>query len=251
MAPTFSQAPSQSPTRAPVGKPSFRPTIGPTSRSPTTTPTTRAPTVPTAPTMKPTVTPTSTSSPSVAPTRIPTVDVTNSPTKAPDGSGWSYNKDYTCYHAYSWMENTNKLYSTNIGTYTDIVSSGYLSSRRQLHEHTANNEIKTESTLLTTGWKVTFTGVPSYTRNFSSWDMSLISNRPNYNKDFGGSSTKAKVGTTYNFGDNIGYKSTQCTLGFWPPGPDCPEALSGEYVFPVEPAPESSNSKRVEIVFPS
>ncbi len=165
-----------------------------------------------------------------------------------------YLKDYSCYHWYSWQLNKNDNYSSAFASYTEIISSEYISSRRklqeyetnrQLHDHSTNlgTEVKVESTMLTTGWKVSFTGIPRYTRNISSWDMNLITSRPNYSKDFVGGTTKATLGTTYDFGDDIGYGSKQCTLGFWPSGPDCPEYLDGKYVFPIEPAPESSSSK--------
>jgi hypothetical protein len=249
MAPTYSQAPSQSPTKAPVGKPTVRPTASPT---------TRAPTTPTAPTVKPSRSPTTTASPTTThepslsptqgpPTVKPTVAPTSShsPTKAPDGSGFSYNQDYACYHAYSWMENTDKSYSTNIGSFTDVISSSYTTSRRKLHTHASKskNDKSVKAAALTTGWEVTFTGIPSYTRNVSAWDMSLLNSRPNKATDFKTGATTVSVGTTVNFGDNIGYKSQACTKGFWPPGPDCPEELSGDYIWPLEPAPENSTSK--------
>ena len=40
-------------------------------------------------------------------------------------------------------------------------------------------------------------------------------------RDFTTGKTTAKAGTVYSFGSNIGYSSTACTLGYWPPGPDC------------------------------
>jgi hypothetical protein len=167
-------------------------------------------------------------------------------------------KDYSCYHWYSWQLNKNDNYSSTFGAFTEIMSSEYISSSRrqlaekvatrQLHDHGApaaavnTDEVALDATLLTTGWKVTFTGIPRYTRNVSSWDMSLLNGRPNYDTDFKSGPT-VSVGDTVNFGDNIGYRSTSCTLGFWPPGPDCPDQLSGEYVWPIQPARESSSSK--------
>jgi hypothetical protein len=45
------------------------------------------------------------------------------------------------------------------------------------------------------------------------------------------------------FGEDIGYSSTACTKGYWPPGPECPAAYSGSKIFPTEPAPETTTGR--------
>jgi hypothetical protein len=102
----------------------------------------------------------------------------------------------------------------------------------------------TETVYLTTGWKVTFSGIPSYVRNITAWDLSLLNSRPNKASDFTTGSTTVKKGDLVTFGSNIGYKYySGCDKGYWPKGPDCPEDMNAKYVFPVDPAPENSTGK--------
>jgi len=144
--------------------------------------------------------------------------------------------DYSCLHWNNWKHNTNNNYSSIFKSFTDILSSSYISSssRRQL----------TSTTTLTTGWKVTFKGIPIYYHNMTEADITKLNSRPQASSDFSSNSkTTATAGTYYQFGSDLGYSSTQCTKGYWPPGPDCPSPTDRSYVFPIKPAPENSTSK--------
>jgi hypothetical protein len=176
-------------------------------------------------------------------------------------------KDYTCYHSYSWMKNTEASKSSLFSAYTDIYSSGYITNRRRLQSKPpppssgpppptsgglppppttggTGTAPTATPTYLTTGWKVTFSGIPSYVRNITAWDLNLLNNRPNGDTDFTTGSTTVKKGQLVTFGSNIGYTGKiGCDKGYWPPGPDCPSDMSAKYVFPTSPAPETSASK--------
>ncbi len=155
-------------------------------------------------------------------------------------------KDYTCYHSYSWMKNTAGTTSTLFtGVYEDITSSGYIGARRRLQTKLPPGGGSPAPTLatLTTGWKVSFSGIPSYYQNLTAWDMNMLNTRPKKSTDFNGGAPSVSQGQKVLFGANIGYKSTGCTMGFWPPGPGCPGDMKGSYVFPTSPAPETSASK--------
>ncbi len=173
--------------------------------------------------------------------------------------------DYSCLHWNNWKLNRNGNYSTIFSASTDILTSSYISTsaRRRLagtvtptrsptakpttaSPTTASPTVTSTTATLTTGWKVTFNGIPLYYHNMTSADITKLNSRPNAASDFSSSSkTTAKAGTYYKFGASLGYASTQCTLGYWPPGPDCPSASERSYVFPIKPAPENSTSKFV------
>ena len=213
----------------------------------------KAPTPTVAPTKSPaTTTAVPTKAPVTVPaTNSPTVVSTKSPTKTPTVTN-SYKdklKDYSCYHSYSWMKNIDGSKSSLFaGAYEDITSSGYTGARRRLQTKPpppsggAASPAPTVAALKT-GWKVSFSGIPSYYHNLTAWDMNLLNTRPKKSTDFNGGKTTVSQGQIVQFGANIGYKSTGCTMGYWPPGPGCPADIKGSYIFPVAPAPETSTSK--------
>ncbi len=246
-APTL--APTRTPTKAPVIAASQVPSIAPTSSAPVVAPT-YTPSVSSAPTLV-------SSSPTMAPTGSPTVAAVPT-TKI----------DYSCLHWSNWKLNRNGNYSTIFSSLTDILTSNYISSssaRRRLQlppppsgtgggtgggsgpsaaPSTKSTSTSSSTSTLTTGWKVTFKGIPLYYHNMSSADISKLNSRPKASTDFSTSGkTTAKAGTYYSFGSSLGYSSTGCTLGYWPPGPVCPSGSDRSYVFPVKPAPENSTSK--------
>jgi hypothetical protein len=161
----------------------------------------------------------------------------------PAWSAYSFNdQDYSCYHANSWMENTGKSTSSIFSSYTDIVKSHYLSGRRRLHG-VSDSETDVSTNSLSTGWQVQYRGIPSYSHKMTSTDISTLNTRPKASTDFKTGSTSAAAGTTYAWGEDIGYNSNQCSKGYWPPGPDCPAATTRTSVFTLTPKPESSSGK--------
>ena len=173
-------------------------------------------------------------------------------------------RDYSCYHSYSWMKNTAAATSSLFSSaFTDITSSGYVGARRRLQlpppppsgggtlppPPSGTSTSAPTTPLLSTGWQVSFSGIPSYLRNISLWDMNLLNNRPKKSTDFSGGKTSVKVGQSVVFGASIGYSSTGCSMGYWPPGPGCPSDMKAKYVFPISPAPEASSSKWGDYLF--
>ena len=51
--------------------------------------------------------------------------------------------------------------------------------------------------------------------------------------------SSAVSGQTYSFGSDIGYVSDHCTLGWWPPGPECPSVAATTSSWTLSPAPEN------------
>jgi hypothetical protein len=91
---------------------------------------------------------------------------------------------------------------------------------------------------------VTSLGLPSYTFTFTQHDIDTLNGRPLAATDFLTGQTTATVGQTIDFGEDIGYDSSGCTrgetdegAGFWPPGPECPEAQSTTMMLPVTVTP--------------
>lgn len=89
------------------------------------------------------------------------------------------------------------------------------------------------------GWKVTFKGIPSYSRTMTAADVTALNSRPHAATDFDSGHTTATAGQVVTFGEDIGYNSNACAKGYWPPGPSCPSAYSGLYTFSTTPAPET------------
>ena len=160
-------------------------------------------------------------------------------------------KDYSCYYAESWATNTNKHYNSYFSAYTDVLTSGYISSsRRRLQPQPppppgggggGGGGGTSTGTALTTGWKVTFKGIPNYDHTFTASEVAALNARPKKSSDFSSGATTAKAGDYVEFGKNIGYVTTSCSNGYWPPGPSCPTASDRSYVFPIAPAPETKS----------
>ena len=64
-----------------------------------------------------------------------------------------------------------------------------------------------------------------------------LNSRPRAATDFRQGHTTATVGQVVRFGDDIGYNSAGCALGYWPPGPGCPSARNRSVNFPMQPLP--------------
>jgi hypothetical protein len=129
--------------------------------------------------------------------------------------------DYSCVHSTAWVINnddhTNAYFSDAI---TDATSSSLSSSQ----------------------WAVKTNRIPNYDHTFTSPEISTLYSRPTASTDFTTGATTATVGEDVVWGQNIGYSGTGCSLKYWPPGPDCPTAVSETYDFTLSPAPETSSS---------
>jgi hypothetical protein len=71
---------------------------------------------------------------------------------------------------------------------------------------------------VTTGWNVTFSGIPNYDHRFSSTEVSSLNSRPKAASDFKNGHTSAAAGDMVAFGGDIGYSSAACSTSYWPPG---------------------------------
>lgn len=242
MTPTSS---SSRPTVAPSATPSVTtcPTVTPTA---TVVPTTQIPSA--TPTMPPTTAPVI--------SNVPTVLIPSAAPSTVPPSTTFYNKDYSCYHMLSWQENTNSDYNSQFSSYSDVIGSQYVSSSsRRLAGlppppggggvPTAATTMAPTSAVLATGWKMQATGIPKYNHNMTTFDMYLLNSRPKKSSDFSTGSTTAYRGELVTFGQSVGYSVTQgCTTsGYWPPGPRCPTQQSNSFVFPIDPAPETSTGE--------
>ncbi|MCP5169550.1 MAG: YHYH protein [Hahellaceae bacterium] len=94
--------------------------------------------------------------------------------------------------------------------------------------------------------KVTATGIPDYEVTLTQAQIDTLNARPKASTDFTGGATLANAGQTVQFGQDIGFNSSQtnCTStggdGYWPPGPVCPKNVAHESYFPASPTPTSS-----------
>lgn len=87
--------------------------------------------------------------------------------------------------------------------------------------------------------KIDCTGIPQYNHVMTSSDINWLNSRPHASTDFDNGRTTATVGETILFGEDIGYSSTHCTLGYWPKGPECPSSSDKVGYFPLNPEKSS------------
>lgn len=83
-------------------------------------------------------------------------------------------------------------------------------------------------------------GIPNYSITFSQDDIDTLNARPLATTDFKTGAPTVAAGDSVNFGDDIGFDSTGCErdgidegAGFWPPGPECPEATEKSMTIPA------------------
>lgn len=125
--------------------------------------------------------------------------------------------DVSCIHAFAWLLNIYGIFSATFSASVDISTSGFVNA-----------------TVAATGWKTTFNGIPYYGKVFSQSDVDTLNSRPNAATDFVSGHTTAVAGQYYEFGADIGFVTSSCSDGYWPPGPSCPSALGkGTVTFPV------------------
>ncbi|NVK23435.1 MAG: YHYH protein [Gammaproteobacteria bacterium] len=85
------------------------------------------------------------------------------------------------------------------------------------------------------------TGIPDYSVTLTQDDVDTLNSRPKARADFLAQSTTAVAGDTVEFGENIGYDSSDLNCndtggdGYWPPGPACPTDQEKQNYFPTEP----------------
>jgi hypothetical protein len=79
-----------------------------------------------------------------------------------------------------------------------------------------------------------------YYTTMTSGMIQELNSRPRAATDFVQGHTTATVGQVVRFGDNIGYNSPACGLGYWPPGPGCPSARNRTFNFPMQPLPATA-----------
>lgn len=92
-------------------------------------------------------------------------------------------------------------------------------------------------------WKVSCNLIPGYKYNFTSRDITKLRNRPRFGDDFASSSLLVRAGQVSVFGSDIGFSSSSCSNGFWPPIVSvCPYPKSTTISFPLRPKPEISSS---------
>jgi len=137
---------------------------------------------------------------------------------------WTSAVDYSCLHSAAWQlnANNNNDYSLTFSANTEITSSGSSGS---------------------TSWTIVFNQIPYYYYNFTKSVISALNSRPKASTDFTTGRTTATLNSLYQFGSNIGYVSSPCNLGYWPPGPVCPSATVKTVSFNLKPAIESSSGK--------
>jgi hypothetical protein len=177
-----------------------------------------------------------------------------------------YSKDYSCYHAYGWAENDG-YYNPYFSAYTNIVGSKYglptvtssvfdkyeqeFHRRQQIESLNIDGSfsreghvIRSQAVAASNAWKVYFTGIPKYNVYITSSQISTLNSRPDASSDFTNGATTAVSGDFIVYGESLGYSSSSCSMGYWPPGPDCPAQYSGFYVYNLQPAPEANTGKR-------
>lgn len=88
-------------------------------------------------------------------------------------------------------------------------------------------------------WNIEYSGIPKYDHVVTQDEVDALNNRPLASSDFTTGSTTISAGETIPFGTDIGYDSTGCDMGYWPPGPACPEGEDRTSSFLLEPSPET------------
>ena len=136
----------------------------------------------------------------------------------------SSNIDYGCTHLNeSWVvSGYSNIYDTEANIYR--LSVDYSNALIKVYSH----------------------GIPDYNRYFTTSDITFLNSRPRRSSDFRSSSSTTKnAGDYVEFGEDIGFATTGCSMGYWPPGPVCADAQTGTSAitsFTLLPAQEASTS---------
>lgn len=122
--------------------------------------------------------------------------------------------NYAALHAASWLINRINQVNVYFHAATDIITSA------------ANSK---------NGWDVKFNGIPSYAVNMTDDLIRQLQHRPKASTEFINGAPNVTEGKLYEFGEGVGYRSSRCRSGFWPPGPGCPHSKTRHLVFPLAP----------------
>jgi hypothetical protein len=153
-----------------------------------------------------------------------------------------FDEDYSCYHQYSWLTNQQRLYDSQFLSFTDITHSQYVppTTRRLADTAVSTRDINVQVLdTSSTGWTVSFAGIPSYTHQLTTADMETLTSRPLEVTDFTTGQPAVVAGQTVKFGADIGFRVANCSLAFWPPAIPCPIPSNYSKLFTLTPAPES------------
>ena len=90
-------------------------------------------------------------------------------------------------------------------------------------------------------------GIPNYDVGITQEIIDELNSRPRLGNDFVAAATSAVLGSTVEFGEDIGYRSSTANClstggdGYWPPGPACPTDQNKQEYLAVEPVPTSTS----------
>ncbi|MEM7017597.1 MAG: YHYH protein [Pseudomonadota bacterium] len=83
--------------------------------------------------------------------------------------------------------------------------------------------------------RIQASGIPNYLVTITQAIFDALTNRPRASTDFSNGAPAVSVNQQVAFGQDVGYSSNGCSLGYWPPGPVCPEATSHNGLIPLNP----------------
>ncbi|MEM7020211.1 MAG: YHYH protein, partial [Pseudomonadota bacterium] len=89
--------------------------------------------------------------------------------------------------------------------------------------------------------RVQSSGVPNYLVMITQAVFDALANRPKAATDFASGAPTVAVGNQVAFGQDVGYSSNGCALGYWPPGPGCPSDASHNSLIPLNPVEGDDN----------
>jgi hypothetical protein len=91
---------------------------------------------------------------------------------------------------------------------------------------------------------VTTTDIPSYQTEITPQLLATLDSRPTAATDFAGGQASVTAGQKVAFGQDVGYRTTNCLgqpgNGYWPPGPACATVQQHTFTLPLLPQPASS-----------
>lgn len=133
----------------------------------------------------------------------------------------------------NWVLNTTSERSSNIFE-SSTSASGVLYDVQSVQAVTIDNVDYVE---------IQASGIPKYDVEITQDILDELDARPRQNNDFVSGSTTATLGSTVEFGEDIGYDSSNdnCNdtggFGYWPPGPGCPTDQARTEYLPADPEP--------------
>ncbi len=132
------------------------------------------------------------------------------------------------------------LSKASTSLYPPILSAWIVNTTGEINPHWPSSPVNVQSVTQTSIGGVPYVQVQTHSiANYhTSMTMALIeelNSRPRAATDFRNGQTTATVGQDVLFGDDIGYRYQPCTLGYWPPGPSCPNPQNRTANFPMQP----------------